>query len=423
MKIAMFTNAYPPHVGGVARSVYLTVENLIRQGHSALVATPSYEGDSDDGECEAEIVRVHSLKNISGSDFSLPFPFSVELAEALSRFAPDIIHSHYPFLLGDMALRYGAMKRIPVVFTHHTRYEAYENLLPFDMDGFDSFVTELSTGYANLCDRVIVPTAGMVAILRDCGVDTPVSVIPTGIDVHRFSRGDGAGLRRRYGIAKDAFVAGYVGRLAPEKNLDFWSEAVCLFLEKKPSAHALVVGGGEFASAIKEAFRRRGLSDRLSMTGVLEGESLVDAYHAMDVFAFTSLLETQGLVLAEALASGCPVVALEAQCVRDVVPDGSGGYLVRSREPRLFCSALEEFAEMTPMRYKSVCNEARKNARRFDVSICIRDLLEAYSSCLGGSRRPGVLEVTGWLALGRMGKRELNLWKSRISALINAVKG
>ncbi len=414
----MFTNAYPPHVGGVADAVSQAVKKLKQKGHSVLVVAPGYEGMSED----TDVVRLQSMKNISGSDFSLPFPFSIELGEEIGRFSPDIIHSHYPFLVGDMALRYGALKHIPVVFTHHTRYEAYENLLPWDIEGFDSFVTQLSTGYANLCNRVIVPTAGMVGLLKSNGVKTPLEIIPTGVDIHQLSTGDGGTFRRENGIAPDAFVVGYTGRLAPEKNLDFWAEAVCEFLEKHPAAHALVVGGGECASNIKETFARRGLAGRLSMTGVLRARPLVDAYHAMDIFAFTSIRETQGIVLVEALAAGCPVVALDARCVRDVVSDGTDGHLVKSHETRLFCKALDEFAKMRESQYKHICDNARKNARRFDIDTCLKKTLQLYSELIS-DRRPDVMEVTGWLALGELGRSEMMLWKNRISALLKALGG
>ncbi len=418
MNIAMFTNAYPPHVGGVASSVSRTVAALKKLGHSILVVAPDYgqEGDSD----PKGVIRLQSIKNVSGSDFSIPFPFSMELREELSSFSPDIIHSHYPLLVGDMALRYGALEQIPVVFTHHTRYEAYGDLLPWDVEGFESFITELSAGYANLCSRVLVPTKGMVGLLRNSGVKTPISVIPTGVDLLQFSEGTGARVRRKYGIDSGAFVAGYIGRLAPEKNLDFWSQAVCEFLEKHPGSHAMVVGEGKCATRIMKSFERRKLSGRLTMTGTLKGQSLVDAYHAADVFAFASTRETQGLVLVEALASGCPVVALDAPCVRDVISDGEDGYLVKSHSPRSFADALGEFANMNSMHYDNICKKATENAQRFDINACTRKTLRLYSE-LTNDRRPGVMEITGWLALGELAGREIKLWKNRFQALAGAL--
>jgi len=417
----MFTNAYPPHVGGVSISVFESVKHLKNLGHSVLVVTPDYPGKGSASSCDETVIRLQSIKNISGSNFSLPIPVSMELGEKLQNFSPEIIHSHYPFLVGDMALRYGARKSIPVVFTHHTRYESYEDLLPWDSQGFETFATELSAGYANLCNRVIAPTRGMAGLLRKNGVKTPVNIIPTGIDVNKFSKGEGGKLRHHYGIDPESFLIGHIGRLAPEKNLDFWWKAVCAFLEKHPKAHALIVGSGSCAPKIKKAFASRGLAGKLTMTGTLKGADLIDAYHAMDVFAFTSVRETQGLVLVEALAAGCPVVALDALCVRDVVSDGEDGHLVKTHSPHSFCDTLGEFAKMSEKRYKRMSADAQKNARRFSIDTCVKKTVNVYSE-LTHNRRPGVMESTGWLALGKLAGREVRLWKGRFKALINALR-
>ncbi len=419
MKIAMFTNAYPPHVGGVASSVSTNVDKLKQFGHQVLVIAPRYEPEEEKDENE-EVIRLQSIKNVSGSDFSLAFPFSIELGERLGNFAPDIIHSHYPFLVGDMALRYGALRNIPVVFTHHTRYEAYDELLPLDIKGFETFVTELSTGYCNLCSRVIAPTRDMAKLLIQNGVKTPTTVIPTGVDIARFSNGNGNHFRGKYGLPQNAFVVGFTGRLAPEKNFDLWSKAVCSLLKKKPDACALLVGAGECKDDINEAFVQQKLSDRVFFTGVLQGQDLVDAYDAMDVFAFPSEKETQGLVMVEALAGGCPVVALDVSCIRNVVTDGEDGHLVKANKPESFRRALAVFANMSHRQYEKMCNNARNNAGRFNADSCVRRTIRLYSELIEDSR-PGLMEITGWSGLAELAKQELGLWRNRLTALYNAI--
>ena len=124
----------------------------------------------------------------------------------------------------------------------------------------------------------------------------------TGVDVPRFSRGEGAGFRARHGIPADAFVIGYVGRLAPEKNLDFLASSVARFMAVEKRAHFLIIGTGPCEREIRQTMADQQLTSRLHLPGLCQGQDLIDAFHAMDVFAFASQTETQGMVLTEAMA-------------------------------------------------------------------------------------------------------------------------
>src|SRR5690606_36914192 len=134
-------------------------------------------------------------------------------------------------------------------------------------------------------------------------------------------------------IPPDSLIVGHVGRLAPEKNLSYLAEGVALFLQREAAARFLVVGDGPWRKELKDVFARHGVADRLLLAGKRTGRTLREAYRAMDVFAFASLSETQGMVLAEAMAAGVPVVALNASGVREMVRDGSNGFLLPSSAP------------------------------------------------------------------------------------------
>src|SRR5207302_412824 len=132
--------------------------------------------------------------------------------------------------------RVAVTRKVPLVFTHHTMYEQYTHYLPAATETVKNFAVHLPTGYANLCDHVIAPSPSIAAILRERGVETPISSIPTGIDPNLFAQGDGAAARRKYGIPEGAFVIGHVGRLALEKNLVFLAHAVAALVHSDPRA-------------------------------------------------------------------------------------------------------------------------------------------------------------------------------------------
>src|SRR3954463_8732615 len=221
MNICMMTNTYLPHVGGVARSVSTFAEEYRKQGHGVLVVAPNFDGKPPSKRAEAIVERVAAIQKFNGSDFSVRLPLAASLSDRLDAFKADIIHAHHPFLLGDTALRIASNKNVPIVFTHHTRYEDYTHYVPFDSPALKEIATNLPTSFANLCDGVIAPSESMARLIRKRGVEVPIKVVPTGIDVKAFASADGSGFREKYNIPARAFVVGHVGRLAPEKNLGY----------------------------------------------------------------------------------------------------------------------------------------------------------------------------------------------------------
>ncbi|MDB6166857.1 MAG: glycosyl transferase group 1 [Lacunisphaera sp.] len=390
MKICLMTNTYLPHVGGVARSVSTFAEEYRRLGHEVLVVAPQLPGRTNK-RAEAMVVRVAALQNFNGSDFSVRLPLAAGLSTQLDEFAADIIHAHHPFLLGDTALRLATTRSVPIIFTHHTRYEDYVHYVPFASPALRRAAIQLSTEYANLCDGVIAPSASIASLIKRRGVTQPVTVVPTGVDTQAFAQGNGAGFRRRFKVPANAFVVGHVGRLAPEKNLGYLAQAVALFLQKNPQAWFLVVGSGPSEDALKKTFADRGVGDRLVLAGSHTGKSLHDGYRAMDVFAFSSQSETQGLVVAEAMAAGQPVVALRASGVREVVRPGENGFLLPAgASPAEFARQLGRLAG-DPKLVRRFSAAAIATAEDFSRARCAKLALEFYEKIRHATRRERLL--------------------------------
>lgn len=425
MNIVQLTNTYLPHVGGVARSVESFAREYRRQGHRVLVVAPEFEGMP---EGEADVVRMPAIVRFNGSDFSVPMPVPGRVASALDRFGAEIVHSHHPFLLGDTALRVAAARDLPVVFTHHTLYERYTHYVPGDSPAMRRFVVDLVVGYCNLCDAVIAPSESVQELLAERGVTAPTTVIPTGVELERFTAGDGAAFRRAAGIPEDAFVVGHVGRLAAEKNLGFLTRAVGRFLARRPEARFLVVGGGPAAPAIRDELDRRGLGERLHLAGVLSGDRLADAYHAMDVFAFASRTETQGMVLAEAMAAGAPVVAVDASGVREVVRDGENGRLLERDDEEAFAHALAWIADLDPDARGRVERAVAATAERFSLARAAGMALDLYGSLQQGrlrigARRSQEIEASNWAKARRRVGEEWKILRNIASAVGESVLG
>lgn len=380
MNIVIFTNTYTPHVGGVARSVEAFVTEYRKLGHRVLVVAPEF---ADMPEDEQDVVRIAAIQNFNASDFSVALPFHDQLSEILDEFKPDVVHSQHPFLLGMSALRTARYRKLPLVFTHHTLYEQYTHYVPGDSVTMQHFAISLATRYANLCDQVIAPSQSIADLLKQRGVTSPIEVIPTGVYLEKFANGDGDRVRRQMGIAADAFVIGHLGRLAPEKNLEVLARAVADAVCARPSSHFLVVGAGPSEQTIRDLFAQAGVADRLHIAGILQQQQLTDALHAMDLFAFASASETQGMVITEAMAAGLPVVAFDAPGVREVVDNATNGLLLQQKDARTLAAALCQLIDH-PNQLTALRKGARLTAEAFAMSrsaaralLCFRSVIDS----------------------------------------------
>jgi len=422
MNICMMTNTYLPHVGGVARSVSTFAEEYVKRKHDVLVVAPSFDGKPLPKKAEAIVERVAAIQNFNGSDFSVRLPLATVLSPRIDEFEADIVHAHHPFLLGDTALRIGTSKNVPIIFTHHTKYEDYTHYVPFASPTLREFAINLSTHFANLCDGVIAPSESIAQLIASRGVQVPIKVVPTGIDVESFAQGNRERFRKKFRLRDDHFVVGHVGRLAPEKNLEYLAEAVALFLKETVDASFLVVGCGPAEDLLKSIFQKHGVSDRLILAGKQTGPALAAAYRAMDVFAFASKSETQGMVLAEAMAAKLPVVALDASGVREVVRHRQNGYLLaEDASAARFAQALHRLADNDDLR-SGFSREAFKTANSFSRGHCAELALGFYEETLRATRRERLLnELNPWGVMLERLALEWNLIAEKAQSVVEAV--
>lgn len=417
MRILMMTNTYTPIVGGLERSIQSFSINLRQKGHKVLIMAPEYDGMP---EKESNVLRVPAIKEFAKTPFSVHLPIPGIATKTVEAFQPDVIHAHHPFFLGDMALRMSSQHEIPLVFTYHTNFEDYTHMLPLDSEGIKKFLINLSAGFANMVDRVVVPSESIRRLLKRREVKAPTHVVPTGVDVEYYSKGDGRRWRNQLEIPEDAFVVGHLGRLSAEKNLGFLIEPLCGFLSSHPKAHALIVGKGPMQEKLELRLQEAGVAGRAHFPGVLKDQDAVDAYHAMDIFAFSSKSETQGMVVTEAMASGLPVVALDAPGVREVVSDKKNGRLLKKERTEDFLKALQWCADLNEKKRADLVEGAKETAGRFSKDRCTKKLLRVYRRAIKKTHTE--ISRKSWDEFFGRIDAELDLLKNLGKALQSTVK-
>lgn len=421
MKVIMFTNTFVPHVGGVTRSILTLKAEMERRGHSVLVVAPSYDGYQAD---EPDVLRVPAIKKLAGSDYSMPVPMSRHIRDEIEAFGPDVIHVHHPFLLGDTGLRMAASLRVPSVFTYHTRYEFYlgPNVAPNGR--LAHLVRSLADGFADVADMVVAPSASVRDILLERGVKSPIAVIPTGIDLAGMAAGDREGMRARLGFGPETFVVGHLGRLAPEKNLSYLGGALETFLKRNPDARFILSGRGPAKSALTERLDAAGVGQQVQMLDPFEVGDLASFYAAMDVFAFASHSETQGLVIPEALAAGTPVVALDAPGVREAVGGNDCGRLLPAEaSTSAFSDALEEIQAL-PAGERAIMREAaRAAAASYSVENMGSAFEELYTEMIAKGYNENTAGQRAWDDIWAGLATEAELIENMLTAVGAAVSG
>lgn len=420
MNILMLTNIYTPQVGGITNSVRQFTDQYRKRGHRVLIIAPDYDQRPTD---EQDVLRISAIPDFYQKRYPLPLPILSTLLSDVAEFKPDVVHTHHPFLLGSTGQAIATQHEVPCVYTHHTRYSKYIEDRTNWPPAIEEAMIELAINYCNLCDMVIAPSLGIQDLLRKAGVTQPISVIPTGVDVARFNNGDGGKLRAKHGIPESAFVAGHIGRLAPEKNCTFLSQCLAEFLKQNKSSYAMVVGDGNQRSKMEQVFRDQAVSDRVVWTGELSGSDVVDAYHAMDAFTFASHTETQGMVLTEAMAAGVPVVAVEGTGVRDLINHQVNGWMIPRDDVEQFVACLNELKNLSDEQRENLRQEIGSTVDRFSLEACADQALATYQQVIDRhSENLRLGQQPAWRASIRAWDAMWRRWLGRAKAVSSAVE-
>lgn len=381
MKIAIFTEVYRPIVNGVVTSIDSLAEQLRLLGHEVFTFAPHIPKGV---ESAGRVFRMPSLPLPTRTEYRLTLPLVARRNKRQFLSHCDVIHSHSLFITGWMASYYARRRfRIPLVYTYHTLLDSYAHYSPLGPRFTSQLTRELTRTYANAADAVIAPTKSVAAELRRQGVTAPLSVVPTGIDIEVFRRPEravlAAELRARLGIASSAPLLLLVSRLAHEKNVPLALEALGRLRQRIPDAQLLLVGSGPLLGFLKDQVRDSGLDQAVHFVGPVEHSAIPAFYAAADAFVFPSVTETQGLVLAEAFASGLPVVALDNPQTREVFGEHLAGSIVG--DATSMTDALFNLLTKKEVRAAAVAH-AKTAAAAFDSRATACRVLAIYEAVL-----------------------------------------
>ncbi len=364
MRIALFTETFLPKVDGIVTRLRHTVDHLQRLGDEVLIFSP------DGGLTEHKGARIYGV-----SGFPLPLYPELKLAlprpaigEELERFRPDIIHVVNPAILGLAGLFYGKTLDIPLLASYHTHLPQY--LQHYGLGALEGLLWELLKAGHNQAALNLCTSTAMVQTLTEHGIER-VDLWQRGVDTETFQP-DLTSLEMRdrlsLGHPEDPLLL-YVGRLGAEKEI----ERIKPILEAIPNARLALVGDGPNRQTLEKYFA----DTRTHFVGYLGGQELASAFASADAFVFPSRTETLGLVLLEAMAAGCPVVAARSGGIPDIVEDGVNGYLFDPSDDQGAIVATQHLLSNQEER-ETLRRNARQEAERWSWSAATRQLQSYY---------------------------------------------
>jgi len=373
LRIGIFTNCYHPLINGVVGAISLLKKGFLEQGHEVTIFAPAVDDYRDD---EEGVYRYHSVDLTRKVKYPVAVPFSRKINRILRELDLDIIHSHHPFVLGPVAVKAAAEKRIPVIYTFHTQYEQYNHYIPLPPSLVTRITRQKVKRFCNRVDGLTTPAESAQRILLDYGVTKPIQVIPNPTVVTA-TRPDGNLIREKYGIKNEKILIN-IGRIAPEKNLGLLLQSFKLLLDREQpnSLKLLIVGDGSELGSLRSRAAELGLGERIIFTGLVAPPEVPNYLAAADLFVMTSTSEVKPLVQLEALAAGVPVVAVAAAGANDTITHDFNGLLVRE-DADVIGEAILSLLNDRP-RFERLRENAAQTAARYAYPKIAAEYLEFY---------------------------------------------
>lgn len=387
MRIGMMIDMYKPHISGVTNYVSLNRKALEAAGHEVFVFTL---GAGPSIPSEPGVIRSPGVP-VAESGFYLGFRYTRAARRLVQQM--DLVHVHHPFLSGNLALRYCRHQNIQIVFTNHTRYDLYAQVyLPMIPDPLSrSFLQAYMPAFCREVDLVIAPSSGIEQVLQGLGVDTPMTVIPNGVDLAPFREVDHPVPRARLGLDPDSVGLIYVGRLGLEKNLGFLVRTFAGVLAAAPHARLVLVGGGPETENLRGLARDLGIGEAVHFVGAVAYEEVPRLLSACDAFVTGSVSEVHPLSVIEAMAAGLPVGAIGSPGISDTVQDGVDGFLA-PYDSAAFAAKLTRLVLDDGLR-RRMGEAARQSAQAYDIAETSRRVEAHYLRLV---ERPPVRRASRW---------------------------
>ena len=374
--LAIFSDQYRPKIDGVSISLERLSSALTEQGIAHDLFVPEQPGEYRD---KPNTFRFRSVPWFFQPEYRFALPVEPRhLKQAFSQ-PYTIVHAHTPGPLGLTAFNVAKLRGLPYFTTFHTNLPHMANYLFEGQILTPQMIEQICTWWVNITDFLIVPSSKIYNWFRSLGIKIDMRIIPNGIDLHPFAKASGGDnyLRNAGFISDGDFVCLYVGRLGPEKSIDTlikYFESAVHGLPK--NVKLVIVGQGNEENHLRNLADKLGIANQVVFTRYIESSQIAEVYASADVLTFLSQAETQGVVVAEAMATGLPLILAPDVAYDDCLVEGENGFYVNNAAE--FTRSLKTLVDNPEIKSR-FGNKSRLKSQQFDISITTRKLIDYYN--------------------------------------------
>lgn len=378
MKIAIFTDSFYPQVNGVVTSILNSSGLLAENGHRIMIFTVK---SNKKPKLHNNIVVKYfpSIPLITYTDYKISSPNFLITLHYLKRFNPDLIHIHTPFSMGINGILASKYLKLPLIGTYHTYIPEFLKYLPIPYVRQKNITKKFAKVYSrkiyNKCNLVLTPSLAMKKELIKTGVTKPISVLSNGIALDKFSC--------HAPLSEDSFNMVHFGRISFEKNIDIILDAFKIVLENLPYCKLTIVGKGPALKSLIQKAKSLQLNNKIHFTGYVSEDKLHNILCSSDLFVTASPIETQGLVILEAMAVGLPVIGPNSLAIPEAIKHGKNGFVFQNHNVSQFAEQILSILENQNLK-KTFGENSRKYVSKYDLKLVVKKLEEIYHSITKG---------------------------------------
>lgn len=347
MKILITSDLFDTTINGVVTSIKNLEKELAAAGHEVRILTVS---DQCRSYQKGNVYYIKSVPSGIYPGIRLPVSRGEAFVEELIAWKPDVVHSQCEFATLGFAKKIAKKTGAALIHTYHTLYEQYTEYIPIGKTLGRAALGKWMKARLREVDTIIAPTGKVLGTLNQYGMTNEIAVIPTGIDIKKFTKKENSdrkkALKEKYDIPEDKKVLLSLGRLGFEKRIDELLEGLKMLLGEGVSREDMmlvIVGGGPAEESLRSLAKELGIENHVRFTGMICPEEIADYYQLGDIFVCASTSETQGLTYIEAMASGLPLVCRKDLCLYGVLEDGGNGYFYETVDT--FAQAVRRMAD------------------------------------------------------------------------------
>jgi glycosyltransferase involved in cell wall biosynthesis len=387
MKILISSDLYWPTVNGVSTAVRTLAKGLADRGHEVLVIAPSQTGNK-----YKEVDGNYTIARTASTIFPFYQNFRIclypyrEVKKIIKDFNPDVVHLMGFLMISQAAMKYSQKYEIPIVSTNHAMPENLmdnlKRLAPLSRP-INYVMKEYIVRFHKKTDYFTMPTQSALDIfkLSTRKLQIPVEAVSNGIDLSRFTPTPSPqSIFNKYKIPTDKPIVSYIGRVDAEKHINVLVDAFSRVV-KEHDAHMIIVGKGTEIANLQQQARDLRVFDQITFTGCVTDQEIVDLHKVGTVFCMASPVELQSIAVLEAMASGKPIIAVDAGPLKELCQNGRNGILCKTDNDKEIADAILKII-FNPTLADSMGKESLKIAATHDLQKTLQHFEQIYKKVI-----------------------------------------